>query len=61
VRTARVTFESRTIWDIYHSEGIRRDVNWKMLRERTEAQDARGTREGTGAGRDAAEPDPGQA
>jgi 3-hydroxybenzoate 6-monooxygenase len=37
VRTARVTFESRYIWDIYHSDGIRRDVNWQMLRERSEA------------------------
>jgi 3-hydroxybenzoate 6-monooxygenase len=37
VRTARVTFESRYIWDIYHSEGIRRDVNWQMLGERSEA------------------------
>src|SRR5262249_41250929 len=37
VRTARVTFESRYIWDIYHSDGIRRDVNWQILRERSEA------------------------
>jgi salicylate hydroxylase len=37
VRTARVTFESRAIWDIYHSDGIRRDVSWQMLRERSEA------------------------
>ena len=37
VRTARVTFESRYIWDIYHSDGIRRDVNWQMLSERSEA------------------------
>ena len=37
VRTARVTFESRAIWDIYHCDGIRRDVNWQMLRERSEA------------------------
>jgi 2-polyprenyl-6-methoxyphenol hydroxylase-like FAD-dependent oxidoreductase len=37
VRTARVTFESRRIWDIYHSDGIRRDVNWQMLRDRNEA------------------------
>ena len=36
-RTARVTFESRYIWDIYHSDGIRRDVNWQMLGERSEA------------------------
>jgi 3-hydroxybenzoate 6-monooxygenase len=31
VRTARVTFESRYIWDVYHSDGLRRDVNWQML------------------------------
>jgi 3-hydroxybenzoate 6-monooxygenase len=37
LRTARVTFESRYIWDIYHSDGIRRDVNWQMLGERSEA------------------------
>jgi 3-hydroxybenzoate 6-monooxygenase len=37
MRTARVTFESRYIWDIYHSDGIRRDVNWQMLSERSEA------------------------
>jgi 2-polyprenyl-6-methoxyphenol hydroxylase-like FAD-dependent oxidoreductase len=37
VRTARVTFESRTIWDIYHSDGVRRDVAWQMLGERGEA------------------------
>jgi salicylate hydroxylase len=37
VRTARVTFESRAIWDIYHSDGIQRDVNWQTLRERSEA------------------------
>jgi 3-hydroxybenzoate 6-monooxygenase len=37
VRTARVTFESRYIWDVYHSDGIRRDVNWQMLSERSEA------------------------
>jgi 3-hydroxybenzoate 6-monooxygenase len=37
VRTARVTFESRYIWDVYHSDGIRRDVNWQTLGERSEA------------------------
>jgi 3-hydroxybenzoate 6-monooxygenase len=37
VRTARVTFESRYIWDVYHSDGIRREVNWQMLGERNEA------------------------
>ena len=37
VRTASVTFESRYIWDVYHSDGIRREVNWQMLGERSEA------------------------
>jgi 2-polyprenyl-6-methoxyphenol hydroxylase-like FAD-dependent oxidoreductase len=37
VRTARVTLESRYIWDVYHSEGITRDVYWQMLGERNEA------------------------
>jgi 3-hydroxybenzoate 6-monooxygenase len=37
VRTARVTFESRHMWDVYHSDGIHRDVNWQMLSERSEA------------------------
>jgi salicylate hydroxylase len=37
VRTARVTFESRYLWDVYHSEGISRDVYWQMLGERSEA------------------------
>jgi salicylate hydroxylase len=37
VRTARVTFESRHIWDVYHADGIRRDVHWQVLGERSEA------------------------
>jgi 2-polyprenyl-6-methoxyphenol hydroxylase-like FAD-dependent oxidoreductase len=37
VRTARVTFESRYLWDIYHSDGIRREVNWQLLGERSES------------------------
>jgi 3-hydroxybenzoate 6-monooxygenase len=36
-RTARVTFESRSMWDVYHCDGIRREVNWQMLGERSEA------------------------
>jgi len=36
VRTARVTLESRAIWDVYHSDGIARDVYWQMLGERSE-------------------------
>jgi salicylate hydroxylase len=37
LRTARVTVESRYLWGVYHAEGISRDVYWKMLGERTEA------------------------
>jgi len=37
VRTARVTLESRYIWDVYHSDGIAREVYWQMLGERSEA------------------------
>jgi 2-polyprenyl-6-methoxyphenol hydroxylase-like FAD-dependent oxidoreductase len=37
VRTARVTLESRYIWDVYHAEGISREVYWQMLGERDEA------------------------
>jgi 3-hydroxybenzoate 6-monooxygenase len=36
LRTARVTVESRYIWDVYHSDGIARDVYWQMLGERSE-------------------------
>jgi salicylate hydroxylase len=37
VRTARVTLESRYIWEVYHSDGIARQVYWQMLSERSEA------------------------
>jgi salicylate hydroxylase len=37
LRTARVTVESRYIWNVYHADGITRDVYWQMLGERTEA------------------------
>jgi salicylate hydroxylase len=37
LRTARVTMESRYIWDVYHADGIARDVYWQMLGERSEA------------------------
>jgi 3-hydroxybenzoate 6-monooxygenase len=37
VRTARVTLESRYIWDVYHADGIAREVYWQMLSERSEA------------------------
>jgi salicylate hydroxylase len=36
VRTARVTLESRYLWDVYHAEGIVRDVYRQMLGERSE-------------------------
>jgi salicylate hydroxylase len=37
VRTARVTVESRYMWDVYHADGIAREVYWQMLGERSEA------------------------
>jgi 3-hydroxybenzoate 6-monooxygenase len=37
VRTARVTLESRYIWNVYHADGINREVYWQMLGERSEA------------------------
>jgi salicylate hydroxylase len=36
VRTARLTLESRYFWDVYHADGIARDVYWQMLGERSE-------------------------
>ena len=36
IRTARVTVESRHIWDVYHSDGINREVYWQLLGERSE-------------------------
>jgi salicylate hydroxylase len=36
LRTARVTLESRHLWDVYHSDGITREVYWQMLGERSE-------------------------
>jgi salicylate hydroxylase len=37
LRTARVTLESRYLWDVYHAGGIMREVYWQMLCERSEA------------------------
>jgi salicylate hydroxylase len=37
VRTARLTLESRHLWDVYHADGIAREVYWQMLGERSEA------------------------
>ena len=36
LRSARVTFESRYIWDAYHSDGVEREVQWQIFTERTE-------------------------
>ena len=32
-----MTLESRYLWDVYHANGIARDVYHQMLRERSEA------------------------
>jgi salicylate hydroxylase len=37
LRTARVTLESRAIWEYYHADGIAREVSFQKLGERTEA------------------------
>jgi 3-hydroxybenzoate 6-monooxygenase len=37
LRTARVTLESRYMWDVYHADGIAREVYWQMLGKRSEA------------------------
>jgi len=37
VRTARVTLESRSLWEAYHADGIAREVYWQTLGERSEA------------------------
>jgi salicylate hydroxylase len=37
LRTARVTLESRLLWEVYHADGIAREVYWQMLSERREA------------------------
>ena len=36
IRTARVTLESRHLWEIYHASGIAREVFWQSLGERSE-------------------------
>jgi len=36
-RTARVTLESRSIWEIYHAEDLAREAMWQQLSERTDA------------------------
>lgn len=37
VRTARVTLESRYLWEVYHADDIAREVYRQMLGERSEA------------------------
>jgi salicylate hydroxylase len=37
LRTARVTLESRAIWEMYHASGIEREVHWQQFGERSEA------------------------
>ncbi len=37
VRTARLTLESRYMWEVYHADGIAREAYWQMLGERSEA------------------------
>jgi salicylate hydroxylase len=37
LRTARLTFESRRMWELYHAGGIARDVYFQMLGERSES------------------------
>jgi len=37
VRTARVTLESRSIWEVYHAEDLAREAMWQQLSERTDA------------------------
>lgn len=36
VRTARVTLESNAIWDMYHADGVAREVYWQSFGERSE-------------------------
>ena len=35
VRTARVTLESRAIWENYHGDGVEREVAFQQFRERS--------------------------
>ena len=37
LRTARVTLESRYLWEFFHSDGIEREVQFQMFSERNEA------------------------
>jgi salicylate hydroxylase len=37
VRTARITLESRSIWEVYHAEDLAREAMWQQLSERTDA------------------------
>jgi salicylate hydroxylase len=37
VRTARVTLESRALWEVYHAEDLAREALWQSLSERGDA------------------------
>ena len=37
VRTARVTLESRSLWEVYHAEDLAREALWQELSERSDA------------------------
>ena len=41
VRTARVTLESRAIWENYHGDGVEREVAFQQFRERSAADSYR--------------------
>jgi salicylate hydroxylase len=34
VRTARLTLESRSLWEVYHAEDLAREALWQQLSER---------------------------
>jgi salicylate hydroxylase len=36
VRTARITLESRAVWEIYHAEDLAREALWQQLSERSD-------------------------
>jgi salicylate hydroxylase len=36
VRTARITLESRAVWEVYHAGDLARDAMWQQLSERTD-------------------------
>ena len=36
VRTARITLESRAVWEVYHAEDLAREALWQQLAERSD-------------------------